>query len=171
MEQEERLRDFSMPSRRVMSYLRISESPSKTKLSYVCNTPSENVRKFKEFETSLRHLDFAVEQIEVIYKMLAAILLLGELKFKPAQGTANFADLDNPWLAIEIASMLKVDEKKFQWALLNYCVITQGHAQRRHQSVEEAKEARDCLANNIYTRLVDYIVNILNSKLAFGRAI
>jgi len=35
----------------------------------------------------------------------------------------------------------------------------------------QARDARDVLAQNIYTRLVDFIVNTINQKLAFNRAV
>lgn len=170
MEQEERLKDFGLEGGRRQRYLRTSEPTTKSKVVYVRDTPQENFRKFKEFETHLNQLDFQPDQIETIYKILAAILLLGELKFKNAEGTSNFAELQNPELATEISNLLKLDDKKFNWALLNYCIVAQGHAERRRHSTEEAKEARDALANNIFTRLVDYIVNTINSKMAFSRA-
>lgn len=170
MDREERLRDFSLNSGRRLNFLR-GASGQKMKLTYVKDTPSENVRKFKEFESNLLKLDFTADQIDTIYKIFAAILLLGELKFDLAENSATYADLLNPEMASLVAHLLKVDEKKFQWALLNYCVIAQGHAERRRHTPDQAREARDSLASNIYSRLVDYIVNMVNSKLAFGRAV
>lgn len=70
-----------------------------------------------------------------------------------------------------MAKLLQVEEKKFSWALVNYCIIEKGQAQKRHQSPEEAEEARDALARAMYSRLVDWLVNFTNMKLSFSRAV
>lgn len=171
MEQEERLKDFSLDYGRSQSILRTLDTSFKSKLQYIRDTPDENVRKFKELESNMIMLDFSSDQIETIYRILAAIIMLGELKFKLADNGVKFAELENPEYAVEIAKLMKLDEQKFLWSLVNYCVIQSGKAERRRQSPEEAREARDTLTNTIYSRLVDYVVNIINAKLALSRAI
>lgn len=171
MEQEERLKDFSLDYGRTQTILRVSEHPVKSKLAYPRDNPDDNVRRFKELEQNMILLDFSSDQIETIYRILAAIIIIGELRFKAADNTPKFADLENPEYATEVAKLLKLDEKKFVWALVNYCVINEGRPERRRQSPGEARDARDTLANTIYCRLVDYIVNIINAKLALSRAI
>lgn len=69
------------------------------------------------------------------------------------------------------AQLLKVDEKKFCWALCNYCVVVKGSAVKRKHTRTEAEEARSVLASGIYYRLVDWIVNVINLKLSFTRAV
>jgi myosin-3 len=64
-----------------------------------------------------------------------------------------------------------VDEKKFLWALINYCAIQKGTAVRLRHTQVEAEEARDALASGIYFRLVDWLVNVINHKLSFTRAV
>jgi myosin-3 len=70
-----------------------------------------------------------------------------------------------------VAQLLGVDEKKFSWALINYCAIHEGTAVRRRHTRMEAEEARDVLACGIYFRLVDWIISIINHKLFFTRAV
>lgn len=160
MEREERLKDY-------FSDLKIGKN--KTIRGY---TPSDkNAKSFREWEQLLTSLDFTKEQVESIYRILAAIILMGELQFKESEFSATIAEIANPEYAAQAAQLLKLDEKKFKWALVNYCVISSGNAKRRHHSPDEACLARDALIGAIYSRLVDYIVNIINAKLAFGRAV
>lgn len=70
-----------------------------------------------------------------------------------------------------MAEHLGLDPKKFTWALTNYCVIRKGAAVRRRHTCEEAREARDVLANTIYQRLVDWLVNHINEKLTVTRTL
>lgn len=160
MEREERLKDY-------FSDLKIGKN--KTLRGYVSS--DKNVKSFREWEQLLTSLDFSKEQVESIYRILAAIILMGELEFKESEFSATIAEVANPEYAAQAAQLLKLDEKKFKWALVNYCVISSGNAKRRHHSPDEAGLARDALIGAIYSRLVDYIVNIINAKLAFGRAV
>lgn len=72
---------------------------------------------------------------------------------------------------IAVAELLGLDREKFTWALVNYCLIVKGSATRRKHTCEEAKEARDVLANTLYQRLVDWIINLINYKLSITRSL
>lgn len=160
MEREERLKDY-------LGDLEISKN--KTLRGY--SSSDNNAKKFRDWEQLLTMLDFTRDQIESIYKILAAIIVMGEIEFKENEFSSTIAEILNPQFATQAAHLLKLDEKKFKWALVNYCVISSGNAKRRHHSPEEAALARDALIGAIYSRLVDYITNIINAKLAFGRAV
>ena len=70
-----------------------------------------------------------------------------------------------------VADLLGIESKKFTWSLVNYCLIKKGAAVRKRHSCDEAKEARDVLANTIYQRLVDWIVNTINYKFSITRTL
>lgn len=70
-----------------------------------------------------------------------------------------------------MAGLLNLDEKKFVWSLVNYCAIVKGNVVRKKHNCEEAKEARDVLANTIYQRLVDWIINTINHKFTVTRTL
>lgn len=113
-------------------------------------------------------IGFLPEQLEAIRKILAAILLLGNVRY---MNDGKFAAVENTDVSQTVAKLLNIDEKKFQWSLENYCVIKSGTAERRKHTSDEARDARDVLAATIYSRLVDWIVNTINQKLAFSRAV
>lgn len=168
MEAEQRLRDFSLERGRNYRYLRIPESTAGTKLKYVRDDIQGNVTAFHDFEQLLLGLELSPELVETFYRTLASVLLLGEVRFRDNDGVTELEDYE---VVGKVANLLKLDEKKFQWALLNYCVIIRGSAERRRHSADEARDARDVLAATIYTRLVDWLVNTINHKMSFGRAI
>lgn len=72
---------------------------------------------------------------------------------------------------IPVAALLGVDEKKLLWSLCNYCVIEKGAAVQRKLSVASAAEALLTLARGLYSRLVDFIVNIINLRLSVTRVV
>lgn len=133
------------------------------------NNPEENIQKFEELENILKEYDFSEEQITTTYKILAAILVLGEVKFK---GEANeCAEIDDDKQVENVALLLNVDTEKLCWSFTNYCLVNKGVAVKKRQTCDEARSARDVLANNLYSRLVDYIVSFVNYKLSYGRTI
>ena len=70
-----------------------------------------------------------------------------------------------------MATLLEIDGKRLAWALCNYCVIEKDTAARRKHSIAEAISARNVLAQTLYARLVDWIVNMINYKMSLLRAV
>lgn len=159
---------YSLESGRSYRYLRIPEVKPASKLAYIRDDPEGNVEKFANFEAQLSEIGFVPEQLETIRKILAAILILGNVRY---MNDGKFAAVENTDVSQIVAKLLNIDEKKFQWSLENYCVIKSGTAERRKHTSDEARDARDVLAATIYCRLVDWIVNTINQKLAFSRAV
>lgn len=170
MDAEERLRDFHLEGGRHYRYLRIPETYYKSKLNHVRDDPLGNAAKFKDFEQALLALDISQDTLESTYKIFAAILILGEVRFKESTVDRKAA-LVEPDIVAEIAELLCVDDKKLQWSMLNYCLVIKGNVEKRRHTADQARDARDVLAGTLYSRLVDFIVNIINQKLAFNRAI
>lgn len=117
----------------------------------------------------MEDLEFTEDQIAVVYSVVAAILNLGEINFRENDDMS--ASIENKEFVENVADLLEVDQKKILWALTNYCVIKEGKAIRKRNSCYEAKDARNVLANTLYSRLVDYLINEVNAKLAVGKQI
>lgn len=96
---------------------------------------------------------------------------MGDVRFKEEDSSNKIAEVENPEVAQKVSELLKIDHKKFQWALVNYCVVEKGCAERRKHTPNEARDARDVLAGTLYCRLVDWIINTINQKLTLGRAV
>lgn len=169
MDAEERLRDFHLESGRHYRYLRNPDVYIKSKLNHIRDDPVGNSLKFKDFELSLLALDIPQDTLEAVYRILSAILILGDVRFKDSDVDRKAA-MVNPSIVGEIAELLNVDDKKFHWALLNYCVVANGKVEKRRHTADQARDARDVLAGTIYSRLVDFIVNTVNHKLTLSRA-
>ncbi|XP_015610405.1 neither inactivation nor afterpotential protein C isoform X2 [Cephus cinctus] len=164
-----KLRDYSLTIGRKLRYLRIGDKSTGSKRSFkVRNDPYGNSAKFAELKEDLKIMEME-SLMDTMWKILAAILILGEVKF--AEGNNGEAEIDNIDIANKVADLLSVDHKKFTWSLINYCLIKKGSAVRRRHTCEEAKEARDVLANTIYQRLVDWLVNNINLKLMTTRTL
>lgn len=93
MDSINKLKQYHLPPGRRMRYLRISEKGTERKRSFkVRNDPRGNVTKFEDFKESLKILEME-EHCEMIWNVLAAILILGEIRF--IEDSNGEADMDN----------------------------------------------------------------------------
>ncbi|XP_058802662.1 neither inactivation nor afterpotential protein C [Phymastichus coffea] len=165
------LRQYLLPTGRRMRYLRVFDSDSiggRRRSFKVRNDPHGNAKKFEHIKECLKALEMD-EHCEIIWRTMAAILMLGDVRF--IEGGGGEADVHNIETARSVAELLHIDQKKFVWSLGNYCLIKKGTAVRRRLTCDEAKESRDVLANTLYQRLVDWIVNNVNWKLSVSRTL
>ncbi|XP_037816478.1 neither inactivation nor afterpotential protein C [Lucilia sericata] len=168
MNAEGLLKEYSLKPERGYRYLRIPPDVPPTKLKYHRDDPQGNVEHYRQFESILKDLDFNHKQLETIRKILAAILNIGNIRFRTS---GKYAEVDNTEIVTRIAELLRVDEKKFMWSLTNFIMVKGGIAERRQYTTEEARDARDAVASTIYSRLVDWIINKINMNMAFPRAV
>ncbi|XP_026756966.2 neither inactivation nor afterpotential protein C [Galleria mellonella] len=168
MEAANRLDEFNLEKNRKHRYLRIPEELSKI-MNSARESTEHNTNNYKEFVENLKILDWETEDINFLETVMAAILVLGNVRFKDSKN--GFAEIENPEEAKKVAKLLCLEEVKFLWALLNYCLIESGTAVKRKHSTDEARDARDTLASALYKRLVDWMINLINSKLSFMRSV
>ncbi|XP_052746507.1 neither inactivation nor afterpotential protein C isoform X2 [Bicyclus anynana] len=168
LEQKNRLDDFCLERNRKHRYLRVLDEPSRSAKG-VRETPRDNVKKYEEFIENLKILDWEEEDIKFLETVLAAILILGNVRFR--DGKHGSAEIENVEEAKKITKLLCLEEAKFLWALLNYCLIENGSAVKRKHSTDEARDARDTLASALYKRLIDWLINLINAKLSFMRSV
>ncbi|XP_059059333.1 neither inactivation nor afterpotential protein C [Achroia grisella] len=168
METANRLEEFSLEKNRKHRYLRIPEELAKPTIS-VRESPDQNSENYKEFIENLKILDWEELDINFLQTVIAAILVLGNVKFKDDKNGS--AEIENPEEAKKVAKLLCLEEAKFLWALLNYCLVENGTAVKRKHSTDEARDARDTLASALYKRLIDWMFNLINSKLSFMRSV
>lgn len=168
MNAEDLLKEYGLKPERSYRYLRIPNDVPPTKIKYHRDDPQGNVERYRQFESTLKDLEFNHKQCETIRKIMAAILNIGNIRFRQS---GKYAEVDNSDIVTRIAELLKVDEKKFMWSLTNFIMIKGGIAERRQYTTEEARDARDAVASTIYSRLVDWIINKINMNMSFPRAV
>ncbi|XP_028035821.1 neither inactivation nor afterpotential protein C [Bombyx mandarina] len=168
MEAGNRLDELCLDKNRKHRYLRISDEPEK-ELKGVRESVENNVQNYKNIIENLTAVDWEEEDIGFFETVLASILVLGNVRFK--EGRNGSTEIENPEEAKRVAKLLSLDETKFLWALLNYCLIESGTAVKRKHTTDEARDARDTLAGTLYKRLIDWMINLINSKLSFMRSV
>lgn len=97
LEASDHLKTYFLPSGRKLRYLRITNKSTEKKRAFkVRNDPQNNVIKLEELRECFKFMDIE-EHCETIWKILAAILILGEIQF--VEGNNGEAELDNNEIA------------------------------------------------------------------------
>ncbi|XP_022116473.2 neither inactivation nor afterpotential protein C isoform X1 [Pieris rapae] len=167
-EADNKLSELHLERNRKHRYLRILDDSIRG-IQGARENPRDNAKRYKDIIEYLKLLDWQEDEITFFETVLAAILVLGNVRFR--DGKSGSAEIENPDEAKKVAKLLSLDEVKFMWALLNYCLIENGNAVKRKHSTDEARDARDTLASTLYKRLVDWMINLINSKLSFMRQV
>jgi hypothetical protein len=143
MEASDRLEHYDLDAGRGYRYLRTQPVDNSDENSLgVREDPKGNVEKFQELEQQLLDLGFQDDQMETLCSLIAAILNLGEVRFK--QEHEEEAELENPEVA------MKGEELFFKDVHCNHSRSDYHHCCKFKNKLPIANNAhRDLQSNNI----------------------
>ncbi|XP_013181332.1 PREDICTED: myosin-VIIa-like [Papilio xuthus] len=126
--------------------------------------------EFADIRSAFKVLNFPENEVWGVFSLLAAILHLGNLKFKSFNlnniDSSEVADTTN---ATRIANILGVNKATFCDALTKKTLIAQGDKVVSTLSASAAIEGRDALVKAIYGHVFEYIVETINKTLCKGQ--
>ncbi|XP_045779592.1 myosin-IIIb-like isoform X2 [Maniola jurtina] len=131
-----------------------------------------NVHRWRQLNQAFKVVGFHEDEVQIIYRMLAAILHLGDIEFAETAGDYN---ADNRATIIDTAPLhrasclLGVETSDLRECLTSSSVVTKGETIARYSSPTEAAVARDATARGIYARAFDRIVERINALLSQNR--
>ncbi|XP_076621105.1 myosin-IIIb isoform X2 [Colletes latitarsis] len=136
-------------------------------------TSQAHIDKFKQLKNGFKLLGFQDSEVDTVYRILAAVLHLGDIEFGEVASEDN---TDNKSRVIDtaplhrVSQLLGIEENDLLEALTSNSVMTRGETITRNNTVAEACAARDAMAKGLYGRLFDWMVNQINCLLCFNRS-
>ncbi|XP_069984384.1 myosin-IIIb isoform X8 [Penaeus vannamei] len=132
-----------------------------------------NVQQFNKVVEGFTSLGFRDDELDSVYRILAAIINLGDVEFYQTIDKDNMeqAAVKNVEQIKIVSELLGIDPADLADALTSNSVVTKGEIITRNNTVEEAVSTRDAMAKAMYGRLFDWIVNNINRLLSFCRIV
>ncbi|CAG5120933.1 unnamed protein product, partial [Candidula unifasciata] len=139
----------------------------------------DDVNDFSVCDAAMKHLGFGDQERLGIYSLVAAILHLGNVAFEEnaddAKGGCKVVKSAEDSLQTT-ASLLGVDKEELRDSLISRVMQatrggTKGTAIKVPLKTVEASNARDALAKSVYSRMFDYIVDMVNKSIPFGSSV
>lgn len=122
--------------------------------------------EFSDIRSAFKVLNFSDNDVWGIFTLLAAILHLGNLKFKSLNvNNIDSSEVSDAINANRISNLLGINKAKFCEALTRKTLLVQGDKVVSPISAASAIESRDALVKALYGHIFEYIVEMINKTL------
>ncbi|KAJ3026859.1 UNVERIFIED_CONTAM: cytochrome c oxidase subunit 1, partial [Siphonaria sp. JEL0065] len=156
---EDEIKDFLLQSAEAFNYLSQSGCTS---------IPGVDSRsKFEGLKFSLTVLNITSDQTNCIFKLLSAILWLGNVSFKAQAGNESVTIEDKSVLR-NVATLLGVDEANLNKVLCFKKLVVRTETTMVPLKPIQATDNRDSIAKNLYSNLFRVLLELINATLQAG---
>lgn len=144
--------------------------PTTRDFAYTANSNSivsgiDDAVEFQTLQESLNVVGIGAQESKEFFRVLATILLLGNLKLTQGdQGQAQIPSSEDSLLN-DICELLGVEVNSFKSALLNPVIRAGKEVVTQAREMDQVKRSIEALSRSLYERLFDRLVGRLNNLL------
>ncbi|CDY31978.1 BnaA07g00170D [Brassica napus] len=124
----------------------------------------DDSKEYTKTREAMSIVGISLEEQEAIFRILGAILHLGNIEFTNGEETDSSVPKDKKSLKIA-AELFMCDEQALEDSLCKRVMVTPEETLSRCLDPESAAFSRDALAKFVYSRLFDWIVNKINNSI------
>ncbi|XP_005407553.2 PREDICTED: unconventional myosin-XVB-like, partial [Chinchilla lanigera] len=127
----------------------------------------EDAQDFAGLLRALQVLDLCPKELTAVWALLATVLQLGNICFSSSERESQEVAAVSSWAEIHTAAwLLRVPPELLEGAVTRRVMETPYGRVSRSLPVESAIDARDALAKALYSRLFNWLLRRINSRLA-----
>uniref|UniRef100_A0A8C7K944 Unconventional myosin-X-like n=1 Tax=Oncorhynchus kisutch TaxID=8019 RepID=A0A8C7K944_ONCKI len=143
----------------------LSESPESyhylSQSGCVKDRSLDDLKLYDSFMEALKVMQFSEEEIRDVFKLLSAVLLMGNIEFMTAGG----AQITSKGVVSNVSDLLGLDSFQLSEVLTQRSMILRGEEICSPLTVEQAVCSRDSVAMALYAQSFSWIITRINQKV------